>query len=416
MSQIDDLISEHCPDGVRTQPLSELASYVRGVTYGKNDEQENGPLRVLRSNNITLASNTLNFNDVKHVSSNVRIRDNQRLYANDILISAASGSKSHVGKVAFIWEDLPGIVFGGFMAVLRANATLEPRFLFHMLIGRRFSEHLDRTLSTTTINNLNASIMGSFVVPVPPLEVQREIARILDQFTQLEAELEAELDIRVRQRLAFASAHFGVVYSTARQTDHPTRVRLGDVATQYIEPVRVEAEETYENLGLRWYGSGVFARDSKRGSSIRAKTLFRVKPGLFVYNRMFVVEGSFGIVTPGLAQGVVSNEFPAYELDSTRVLGAWLLHYLLDDYTLKRVAAEVTGVERGSMKSRRRWKEDQFEAFEIDLPSVETQGEVVRVLGTFSELESALREELAGRRKQYEFYRDRLLTFKERGT
>jgi type I restriction enzyme S subunit len=198
MSRIDELIAEHCPDGVEFKTVGDIATYTRGVTYGKNDEQTDGAIRVLRSNNITLSSNTVNFDDVKTVSDSVRVRDNQWLRANDILISAASGSKAHVGKVAYIYEDIE-YCFGGFMAVLRTSSGMDSRFLFHLLIGSTFSNHLDSALSTSTINNLNASIMNAFRVPVPHLEVQREIVKVLDTFTKLEAELEAELEARRRQ-------------------------------------------------------------------------------------------------------------------------------------------------------------------------------------------------------------------------
>ncbi len=183
------------------------------------------------------------------------------------------------------------------------------------------------------------------------------------------------------------------------------------MATQSVEPFRVQADETYVNLGVKWYGEGAFARDSKPGSAIRGSTLYRVKEGQFIYNRMFAIEGAFGVITPELAGGVVSNEFPVYELDHTRMLPGWLLLYFQDEYSLKRVAAEATGVERGSMKSRRRWKEEQFEAFQIELPSIAAQQELLTVLGAGAALESALRDEMTARRHQYEYYRDKLLTF-----
>ncbi len=190
MSHINELIAKLCPEGVEFKTVGEIASYTRGLTYSKNDERPNGEIRVLRSNNITLSSNTINYADVKTIASNVRVRNDQWLQAHDILISAASGSKAHVGKVAYVTEDI-NYCFGGFMAVLRTQSGMESRFLFHLLIGSNFSNYLDSALSTTTINNLNASIMNGFRVPIPPLPIQHEIVKILDTFTKLEAELEA---------------------------------------------------------------------------------------------------------------------------------------------------------------------------------------------------------------------------------
>ena len=100
-----------------TKPLRELCSPARGVTYSGNDEiyTSNG-IGILRANNITLETNELNFDDVRYIRKDFPVAESQKLKKNDILMSAASGSKEHVGKVAFIDSDLT-YYFGGFMSV-----------------------------------------------------------------------------------------------------------------------------------------------------------------------------------------------------------------------------------------------------------------------------------------------------------
>ena len=73
------------------------------------------------------------------------------------------------------------------------------------------------------------------------------------------------------------------------------KTTLEAVASQYIDGFKVLPDETYKNLGVQWYAGGTFAREPKRGSEVRATRLFRVKPGQFIYNRMFVTEGSFAL-------------------------------------------------------------------------------------------------------------------------
>ncbi len=185
------------------------------------------------------------------------------------------------------------------------------------------------------------------------------------------------------------------------------RVKLGEVATQYVEPVRVEPNDTYVNIGVKWYGEGAFARESKLGNEIKAATLYRVKPGQFIYNRMFVTEGSFGLVTEDLKDGVVSNEFPVFDLDPARVIPDWLLLKFQVPSTVRSIAANATG----GTKSRRRWKENQFESYVVDLPPLLVQREIVRIIGTFSALNSALEAEWDARKRQLAHYRDALLSF-----
>ncbi len=129
MSRIDALIAELCPDGVPYFSLTSVSKYIRGITYSKYDEQVDGSISVLRANNITLSSNTLNFSDVKRVSSTVRVREDQFLRSGDILICAGSGSKDHIGKVAYVAADM-NETFGGFMGVVRVQGDLDSRFSF----------------------------------------------------------------------------------------------------------------------------------------------------------------------------------------------------------------------------------------------------------------------------------------------
>ena len=127
---------------VEWKKLGEVASYYRGVTYNKKQEvsSDSGGTKILRANNITLDSNSLNFDDVKEISSSVKIKDYQWLYANDILICAGSGSKEHVGKVAFIEKDID-YAYGGFMGKLVSSNSIHPRFFFHVISSELFKKY-----------------------------------------------------------------------------------------------------------------------------------------------------------------------------------------------------------------------------------------------------------------------------------
>ena len=201
MSKLDELIAELCPNGVEYEKFENVCKYIRGVTYKKSQEvnsEASNARKVLRANNITLSTNELNFDDVKLISRKVKVREDQILRKEDILICAGSGSKEHIGKTAYISEDMD-YTFGGFMAVIRCCKELNSRFFFHILTSELFSKHLRNTLNSSTINNLNAEIMNNFRFPLPPLAVQQEIVRILDNFTELTAKLTAELTARRKQ-------------------------------------------------------------------------------------------------------------------------------------------------------------------------------------------------------------------------
>jgi type I restriction enzyme S subunit len=414
LSRIDELIAEHCPDGVEFFSLGDVAETVAGLSGKTKADFSGGSARFVSYKNA-FANLAVDQQAPDFVVVQPGERQN-RLLEGDIVITGSSESLDEVGMSSVVTsEPTEPLYLNSFCFALRLNdpGLLLPDFSKHLFRSEAIRKQIRATANGVTRINISKGRFLKVRIPMPPLQVQREIVRVLDQFTQLEAELDAEIMARRLQRLAFARTLPGAANIKDLSSSFAEHIRLGEVASQYVEPMRVQADTTYTSLGVKWYGEGVLAREPRLGSAIKGTTLYGVKPGHFIYNRMFVTEGSFAVVPPELANGVVSNEFPVYELDSSRVLPKWLLLYFQDEYTLKRIAAEVTGVERGSMKSRRRWKEERFEAFQVALPSISVQREMVRVVGTVSAIESALRDELTARRKQHKHYRDRLLTFDE---
>ncbi|WDH78216.1 restriction endonuclease subunit S [Microbacterium esteraromaticum] len=153
-------------------------------------------------------------------------------------------------------------------------------------------------------------------------------------------------------------------------------VRLKDVATQNVKPFTVDPDTTYVNLGVQWYAGGTFAREPKLGSEMKAARLFEVRPGQFIYNRMFVTEGSFALVAQEHSGGVVSNEFPVFDLDESTVLPSYLLLHFQQPSVWRDIADQATG----TTKSRRRWKEGQFLEYSITLPPLAEQRRIVDLI------------------------------------
>lgn len=118
---------------------------------------------------------------------------------------------------------------------------------------------------------------------------------------------------------------------------------------------------------------------------MKASRLFRVRPGQFVYNRMFVTEGSFALVAPDHGHGVVSNEFPVFDLDESRIEPAFLLAYFQQPSVWRAVADQATG----TTKSRRRWKEAQFLTHSIALPPLDEQRRIVDLIAAVDDTTAA---------------------------
>ena len=160
--------------------LLEISEFIRGVTYSSKDVQNNldGKI-VLRANNINLKLNKLVFEDLVSVDSKLKFRDNQKLVKNDILICTASGSKDHIGKVAFSDENTE-YYFGGFMGVIRAKNIVLPKYLFGILASEQFNTYLRKSISGASINNINKKILENYFVDIPDIETQKQVVEILN--------------------------------------------------------------------------------------------------------------------------------------------------------------------------------------------------------------------------------------------
>lgn len=166
--------------------------------------------------------------------------------------------------------------------------------------------------------------------------------------------------------------------------------RLGDVTAQVQDLVAVAPGEKYPLLGVRWYAEGPFLRETVTSETSKATRFYRVQPGQFIYNRLFAWKGSFGLVGDDLAGSYVSNEFPLFDCDRSRLIPEFLnLHFRQPE-----IWSEIERVSTGTTASRNRWKEKQFSEYTIALPALAQQHHIVDVMAAVDAQVAALREEV----------------------
>lgn len=165
---------------MKTVKLSDVCEFKRGLTYKKIDEVSRSHNVVLRANNIDLASFKLNFNELKYISDDIDVPDSKYVKKNTILICTASGSKSHLGKVALVDEDY-GYAFGGFMGlIVPDHGRIDASYLYKVLTSKQFRELIDSLTDGANINNLKFSLIEGFEFALPSLEEQQRIVARLD--------------------------------------------------------------------------------------------------------------------------------------------------------------------------------------------------------------------------------------------
>jgi type I restriction enzyme M protein len=185
--------------------LGEICELARGVTYAKEDEVAHDGCKVLRANNIDRCQSCLDLSDVKQVFPKVPFSDDKRLRKDDIFICLASGSKDHIGKVAYIDSDTD-FYFGGFMGAVRCQTEhVVPKYMYFHLVAGRFNDFLRVQIAGANINNLGGKLLSRFAIPLPPLATQQAIVAELEAEQALVAanrELIARMGKRIQATLA----------------------------------------------------------------------------------------------------------------------------------------------------------------------------------------------------------------------
>jgi type I restriction enzyme S subunit len=102
------------------------------------------------------------------------------------------------------------------------------------------------------------------------------------------------------------------------------RTRIRDVVRLLSNSVKVQPGTEYKMAGVKWYGEGVFHRETVRGDGQSARWVWPLVPGALIYNRLFAWKASFAVVPAELADCHVSSEFPQFVPDPAKLLPAYL--------------------------------------------------------------------------------------------
>ncbi len=167
--------------------LGEVSDLIRGITFGKKDQ-----LNEKSSNSISVIttkaaqSEGVNYEDVYYVPKVFVKKDEKYLNEGDILISTAN-SLNHLGRTTYIDNKIqPHTSFGAFMSCIRVREEISSKFVFYLIsskFARKYFTSVART--TTNISNLNFSDLELFKIPLPPLEIQKEIVEELEQYQKV---------------------------------------------------------------------------------------------------------------------------------------------------------------------------------------------------------------------------------------
>ena len=194
MSRLDELIRELCPDGVECKPLRTVATISRGGNLQKKDFCESGVPCIHYGQIYTRYgfSATESFTFISP-----QIASKQKFAVKgDIIMAVTSENVEDVCKCV-VWLGDEDVAVSGHTAIIHHN--VDPKYLAYFFQTESFSAQKRKLVHGTKVMEVTPDSLYDLIVPLPPLPVQREIVRILDNFAELTAELTAELLARKKQ-------------------------------------------------------------------------------------------------------------------------------------------------------------------------------------------------------------------------
>ena len=389
MTRLNKLINELCPNGVEYKTLDEVCNYEQPGKYIVQSTNYNDKFEIP----VLTAGQTFILGYINETEGIFEATENKPVIIFDDFTGALK------------WVDFPFKVKSSAIKIITSDENKALlRYVFHCMENLNFSSNEHKRLWIT--------IYSQFKIPVPPLPVQEEIVRILDKFTLLEAELEAELEARRVQYEYYRDELL------KPKLEIPV-VKLKDIATDFYRGSGIRRDEiTAEGVPCVRYGEIYTTYNISFDKCVSHTKLEYVQsPKYFEHGDiLFAITGEN---IEDIAKSV------AYTGNEKCLAGGDIVvmkHNQNPRYLAHVLATTEARIQKGKGKVKSKVVHSSIpsiQEIEIPLPPLDVQERWANVLDNFdaicSDLKIGLPAEIDARKKQYEYYRDLLLTFAERG-
>lgn len=394
MSKLDELIQELCPDGVEYKKIKEVYKRIKGtpITAAKMKEiaDDNGDVKIFAG------GKTIVYAFEKDIPN-----------ANITRIPAVLVQSR--GVIDVVYYDLP-FTFKNEMWAYTHENPITLKFLYYVL-KNNINKFRDEAAGMGSMPQISLKVTEDFNMPIPPLEVQQEIVRLLDEFTAKTAELQAELNKEYEARKKQYEYYKEVLLCNNENVD---KVKIKDIVCKTNKIKWNQTENTYQYIDL----SSV---DRETHTLLNTSIIDRNNAPSRAQQIVCVDDVLFGTTRPMLKRlcvipdeydgQICSTGFCVLRVIDNIVQPKWIYHVLNTTQFYSYVESHQQGTSYPSIS------DSLVKEYEITLPSLDEQIRIINILDNLEEtnfeLNNNLSLELESRQKQYEFYRDKLLTFKE---
>lgn len=360
MSRLDELIKELCPDGVEYREISTAVNIVGGKDYKNLNE---GEIPV-------------------YGSGGVMCYVDKAAYDKPSVLLPRKGSISNVFYVTEPFWNVDTIFY--------TEIDLEqliPRYFYHVMLNAHIEDY---NTSNAARPALTRTVLNKIKIPIPPLPVQEEIVKILDKFTDYVTELQAELQAR-KQQYEYYCNHLMADNKQAKW------VKLSEIAD-----IGTGSSNTNEGLEEGLYPFYVRSQEPLRKNE-------------YEYDETAIITAGDGVGVGKVyhfAEGKYALHQRAYRIhiNTKDVIPKYYFYYMRNAF----LSYIEKNMFHGSVASIRR---PMLNEFPVPVPPVDEQLRIIDILDRFdiliNDIKAGLPAEIEARQKQYEYYRDKLLSFKE---
>ncbi|GAA7436627.1 restriction endonuclease subunit S [Helicobacter pylori] len=422
MNHIETLLQTLVPKGVEFKTLEEVFEIKNGYTPSKKNPEfwEKGTIPWFRMEDIRENGRILK-DSIQHITPKA-LKGKKLFPKNSIIISTTATIGEHA---LLIVDSLANQQFTFLSKKANCGIALDMKFFFYQcfLLG----EWCKNNINVSGFASVDMTAFKKYKFPIPPLEIQQEIVKILDAFTELNTELNTELKARKKQYqyyqnmlLDFNGIHSNHKDAKMSAKTYPKRLKT---LLQTLAPKGVEFRKIGE-LFKRNKGINITAAQMKElhseigkvrifaGGATKADINYKDISKKDIINCESVIIKSRGNIGFEYYNQPFShkNEIWSYSSKTNQMLVKFLYYYLSNNqYYFQKLA------QRSSVKLPQLSVSDTDE-YEVPVPPLEVQQEIVKILDQFSilttDLLAGIPAEIKARKKQYEYYREKLLTFK----
>lgn len=397
MSKLEKLIQQYCPDGVEWIKIKDIAQVGTGSSNG-NEADEDGKYPFFVRSQIVKSKNDFEYDE------------------EAIIIPGEGG-------IGDIFHYING-KYALHQRVYRIHFTTQQinvKFAFYYMKSA-FKRFIMTKAVSATVTSIRKPMIEDFEIPVPPLPVQEEIVRVLDTFTELQAELQAELQKR-KQQYNFYRDNLLNFKDINRGGQEIKWMKLSDIGTFY-SGLSGKTKDDFHDGNAKFisyvniFNNPSLITDVKdRVRILEGENQNTIQYGDLLFTGSSETPDECGmcsVLTHHTEEKLYLNSFCfGFRFNDLSGINPEFMKFLFRSSAIRKLICKTAnGVTRFNISKK------EFAKIVIPIPSLKEQDHIASVLDKFyflvGDLTSGLPAEMEKRRLQYEFYRDKLLTFKRK--